>query len=80
MKKIILTLILIAFLALNILFLINNDLDERYLIDPFEQGDNILDLKKIAIQKLEDAKTITLINLGLFTSFIFVNFFYKKKI
>lgn len=79
MKKIILIFIVVSILILNILFLINNGLDEKYLISPFEKGDDILELKRIANQKLEDANSITLINLGLFLSYIFVNWFNNKK-
>lgn len=79
MKKIILILIIVSILVLNILFLVNNGLDEKYLISPFETGDDILELKRIANQKLEDANSITLINLGLFLSYIFINCFNNKK-
>lgn len=64
---------------MNGLFLINNGLDEKYLISPFEAGDDILELKRIANRKLADANSITLINLGLFLSYIFVNCFDNKN-
>lgn len=66
-------------LILNILFLINNSLDEKYLISPFVTGDDILELKRITNQKLEDTNSIILINLGLFLSYIFVSWFNKKR-
>ena len=66
-------------LILNILYLINNGLDANYLIEPFEKGDDILELKRIANQKLEDSNSITIINFALFLSYILINWSYEKN-
>ena len=44
--------LLILIVIIDVLFLLNNGIDQKYLVEPFDLGDEILDLKEIAIQKI----------------------------
>lgn len=47
-------------LIINFLVILNNGIDLKYLIEPFENGDNILELKRIVENKLSQNNYILL--------------------
>ena len=64
---------------MNVLFLLNIGLDLKYLIEPFDEGSDVLELKRIAIEQANSYFFNTIITLSLFFSFIFLNWFFNRK-
>jgi len=71
------TIFLIA-LILNILAYTNSLTNQKYLIEPFESGNDILELKRIAIQLGLELRQTMAITLFLFFFYILVSSLIKS--
>lgn len=72
-------LFLITMVFVLVLQIVNNALDIKYLIDPFERGDDIMELKSIASEKLEQNSQSLMILLFLLLLSVLCSLFQHKS-
>jgi hypothetical protein len=79
MKKIILIILWIAIVVTGILQVFNNLLDVKYIFEPFEKGDDILELQRLSKQKILDNTYTITVTIFLFIAFT-ISIFWTKSI
>ena len=68
-----------AFIILSLLLVLNNALDLRYVIEPFNEGSNLLAFKSLVEDRLRNNCYIVILNLGLITVYGILGIFMKTK-
>lgn len=79
MKKVISITLWILIIGINVLQIMNNSLDMKYLIAPFEMNDDIYELKRIANEKLLDNTYTTLLSIILLIGYTVIILLPKSK-
>lgn len=79
MKKVISIILWILIIGINVLQIINNSLDMKYLIEPFEMNDDICELKRIASEKLLNNTYTTLLSIILLIGYTVIILLPKSK-
>ena len=78
---IIVTILTSILIIINLLTMINLMLDLRYIFDPFERGDDLLELKKITVERIRSVLAIIGVNTlsYILIIIIFISLFLRKK-
>lgn len=78
--KLVSLLLTLSIIVIGVLQVINNGIDIRFLIEPFEVNDDILELKRIAKEKVNNNTNSVMILIGLTVINVILRLLLSRKV